>query len=1249
MGVPSLAQQAQYIALAGNGTAGTAEAFQDNIAAQTLAQTVNANQYLANTVLVNDTAASARTNADRAQGYLINATAFAAAAQVSANAAAASAIASAAARDAATLSAGVFGTVAAGISGTTVGKYFTVPSSDADEALNLYIHDSSAGATKLKSYPTLSGIEYSVNNTFYISGNGSDSNSGTSWKYALRTIEGALAKAWAVANAAVAADPTKGPPVQLIEWAPETIVQTYGHLDMPDNCVVKAVHRTVFVRPYPGFEQRNVFRMGSGCFLEGVMFEGWQVDSLTNPTEGFAVSFRPGAVITRVPYAHKVAVRAIPTWGKIAPPLDVDMGNPLVPRAGGVCLADGNIISQYSIFPNIMTWGATPVLPNGIGYCAKNGALINAVNAVSIWAHKHFMALNGGQIILSACSTQFGDYSMVADGGRNILSPTKSASALPSFTSAGDIACINLLVDSTMQNTVVDDMWTALTRLGYTDTWSSILQTKTKSDAKLLLQCLYWVLTSGNEQPMLDFAKGMFDVNGKPIYISTAKLSVPITEQITTLAVTVQAAPINTSFINQLKGSHTTIIDTMWQALVDRVYVSTWTDLDETYTRRDAETLLTAVEKTLVYANEQYITDFVKGLYYTDGSLAIEYQKLPAVLYSWKSIKTSVLNLSAVGASTGDLYKVLDAIFTALISNFSFKSGVTFNSSSGANATYQLGSQGAFANFIPALTGDILWTNLQAVGYTSYLESTGVDQAYTIRDGNNLLNAIKTSATAQDDIWMTVFGYGLYSTWGDSVIAAEKMPAVLYSFDRVLVETLSYISDNNAKNVLNAIIPALKLNVQLKTVTVAQNTTAAEYIKNSGTPDATTMLNSMWTALKADANVFNSGALTDADERLTKRDGQLFINALYDCFNKGTDQPMLIFCGQLMISLDVCVIAPNKIYGTLQSFTLLGTLIKNKLTAAGQGTINTTIDTLIANLKSNLTCQKNKLPIGLSQVSIDNLKTSAQLIKNNETTIINNVWIALTNNLTVYGTGKLLPADEAITKRDTLTLLTAIESVLNTFSEKPILNFASNMFEPSRVPVINGAKIIPTLYTWKIIKDRLALKAGYPVEITGSMIDNLIANGTLNSNKYAYVFCWDFVKNYVRDKIFGGTIPNIPAASNTLKNTASGLIGALEDNVLVPKTIKEPSRITAIGHTWTSVMGGVALTKIPPANNNATIQDSIVESDDGIVIASGQDDQGNALFVGGLQINSDTGELSGPPFDQAVRRIATKTSISRGF
>lgn len=348
-----------------------------------------------------------------------------------------------------------------------------------------------------------------VTNVIFVQKDGDDDNDGTSWSTAYATIEKAIE------------DAQTRDDITLIDLAPGEY-ETEGNLDMPDNCMIRCVHRSVVIRPKSGFEVNNVFRMGSGCFIEGPIFEGWQLDSLDNPTKGFAVCFRPGANIRRAPYAHKIAVRTNPYWRSVAPPLDRENGNPIVGIGAGVALADGDVCSPYSIYPNIMTWGATPVSHNGIGYCAKNGGLINAVNAISIWAHKHFLALNGGQIILSSCSTQFGDYTMVADGTRSIVFPNELDE---------DVVQLNVqnadadIIDGSRQ-TLIDDTWNQLDTdsAGYTVGWTADDEERMRTDLSILIQSVIWVLQSANEKPMLDFAKSLFDVDSTTIF-SADKLS----------------------------------------------------------------------------------------------------------------------------------------------------------------------------------------------------------------------------------------------------------------------------------------------------------------------------------------------------------------------------------------------------------------------------------------------------------------------------------------------------------------------------------------------------------------------------------------------------------------------------------------------------------------------------------------------------------------------------------------------------
>lgn len=341
-----------------------------------------------------------------------------------------------------------------------------------------------------------------VANVYYVQKNGSDANttSGTTWDTAFLTIERAIEEAT-----------TRDGELTLIDIGPGTYT-TQGHIDVPDNCLIRAVHRSVVIRPETGFEERNVFRLGSGCFIEGPIFEDFRLDDLENPSEGFAISFRPGAVIRRAPYAHKIAVRTTPFWDTVAPPLDRTNANPLIGRGAGVVLADGSVCSQYSIYPNIMTWGATPVSHNGIGYVAKNGALINAVNAISLWAHKHFLALSGGQIILSSCSTQFGDFTMVASGSRQIVQPTEVDDDTLTIQTAAYQA-----VDAAA-NTIIDDMWDDLVSNGYTTGWTAADETFTRRDAATYLQSIEWVLQTANQKPMLDFAKGLFNTEGDKVY-----------------------------------------------------------------------------------------------------------------------------------------------------------------------------------------------------------------------------------------------------------------------------------------------------------------------------------------------------------------------------------------------------------------------------------------------------------------------------------------------------------------------------------------------------------------------------------------------------------------------------------------------------------------------------------------------------------------------------------------------------------
>jgi hypothetical protein len=231
---------------------------------------------------------------------------------------------------------------------------------------------------------------------------------------------------------------------------------------------------------------------------------------------------------------------------------------------------------------------------------------------------------------------------------------------------------------------------------------------------------------------------------------------------------------------------------------------------------------------------------------------------------------------------------------------------------------------------------------------------------------------------------------------------------------------------------------------------------------------------------------------------------------------------------------------------------------------------------------------------------------SANAIYSSSNTIINNTWADLVSEgyTTTWNA-----EDEEYTRINTATLLQSIVWVLETANEKPMIDFAKGLFTPQDDPTVNSViGLITKVYT--------------------------------PDKEDAFLHSYE----YIRDQINA-----LPGVSNTAETIVTSLFASLEDTIINTQYIIQPSIITAVGHIWTAVMSGVALTKIPPAFNLAKIQDSIQELDQGLVIASGQDDQGSALFVGGMTIDADTGELGGPPFESAVNRIATKTVISRSY
>ena len=73
---------------------------------------------------------------------------------------------------------------------------------------------------------------------------------------------------------------------------------------LPDDCSLTSTggqYATV-IQKLPGWEKTNGVLVGSGCYVQGFSYMNFEVDNFDQPEGGFAIAYRPGALMRRSPY-----------------------------------------------------------------------------------------------------------------------------------------------------------------------------------------------------------------------------------------------------------------------------------------------------------------------------------------------------------------------------------------------------------------------------------------------------------------------------------------------------------------------------------------------------------------------------------------------------------------------------------------------------------------------------------------------------------------------------------------------------------------------------------------------------------------------------------------------------------------------------------------------------------------------------------------------------------------------------------
>lgn len=364
-----------------------------------------------------------------------------------------------------------------------------------------------------------------LENIFYVSEEGSDTNDGKSLDTAFRTIK----KAAQAATALIASQPTyNGLPsitgystptrvsIQIktgyyIEEAPITIP--------PNTSLLGDDLRTVVIRPTEATKTENLFLMNNGTYAWGLRLEGCVIDDLEDPRNGFFFAFAPNAFIVTSPYIQNCTALHTPA-DKFYVPLNPTGATPneLVGNGPGGMIVDDSVLNGYSPLKSMIVDAYTQVAFNGIGLCVRGRGYAQMVSFFTNFSRVGVYAMDGGHASLLNSNTTFGDYGLRASGSRILVSPSTSG-----ITTNIDVT--GSIIFKSNKNNIRNYMIQKLQQSGsynsqYFDTGSSIYLS-TITDSGLLIDAISDDLLSPSSGRIIQFTTGLFkgqDVSTSSIY-----------------------------------------------------------------------------------------------------------------------------------------------------------------------------------------------------------------------------------------------------------------------------------------------------------------------------------------------------------------------------------------------------------------------------------------------------------------------------------------------------------------------------------------------------------------------------------------------------------------------------------------------------------------------------------------------------------------------------------------------------------
>ena len=253
-------------------------------------------------------------------------------------------------------------------------------------------------------------VNLGIENKFYVSANGVDTNPGDHPNFAFATVTEALSAAQTAGGN------------NLIMIMPGEYTETFP-LTIPANTTVKGSSiRTVSIMPDTSSQSQDAFRLNDNTTVSDLTIRNFY-------SPGYAFRFANNInVTTKSPYIHNVTVITTGSVTSGSDPRGFDAGD-----AGRGALVDGSVVNAASNQASMLFNAVTLITPGVDAVTMTNGVRVEFIDSFSYFANRSLYATNGSlgfanlgvkfgaEVRVIASASVYGNYGAVADGDETLM------------------------------------------------------------------------------------------------------------------------------------------------------------------------------------------------------------------------------------------------------------------------------------------------------------------------------------------------------------------------------------------------------------------------------------------------------------------------------------------------------------------------------------------------------------------------------------------------------------------------------------------------------------------------------------------------------------------------------------------------------------------------------------------------------------------------------------------------------------